>query len=459
MIDKIIENNNSNKFWMLFHVMLGLITTLSNWYLIIWVYFIIIFSLNRVLSSLLLRGTIHHFIPLIVYVCSFEVLGRILKSYPYIPWEISKYLITIRSIVLILIGGIKKPHFLGFVILMLIIPGILIDKSNMVVTEDVIFSTFGIICLAFLVIIIGGLKVNFLYLNSIVKLIWLSSVSLLINVMVKTPDLDSLTFSLNVDFSATGGFGSNQVTTVIGIGMFLSFYAWMNKLCFSGNHTVDGLFIGLFAYQGFLSFSRGGMIIGILAILVYYLMFRRSKSFQVIIKLRGLRPLFFFSFAVAILLLTYGLIENLSDGNLSLRYLGETESTINQAREKTINIVTTGRYDLLISDLKLWIDNFVFGVGSGASGYLKVDNFRGSATHTEFSRLLCEHGLFGLVIIILLLWQLVKTYQISRHNINGALLFVLCFIAIGTSMHSAMRTFVTPLFFALSSLIPLENEN
>ena len=61
---------------------------------------------------------------------------------------------------------------------------------------------------------------------------------------------------------------------------------------------------------------------------------------------------------MAILLLTYGLIENLSDGNLSLRYLGETESTINQAREKTINIVTTGRYDLLISDLKL-IDNFV----------------------------------------------------------------------------------------------------
>ena len=92
---------------------------------------------------------------MIIYVCSFEVLGRILKSYPYIPWEISKYLITISSIVLILIGGIKKPHILGFVILMLIIPGILIDKSNMVVTEDVIFSTFGIICLAFLVIIIG----------------------------------------------------------------------------------------------------------------------------------------------------------------------------------------------------------------------------------------------------------------------------------------------------------------
>ena len=38
------------------------------------------------------------------------------------------------------------------------------------------------------------------------------------------------------------------------------------------------------AYQGFLSFSRGGMLIGILAILIYYFMFRKSKSFQ---KLQG----------------------------------------------------------------------------------------------------------------------------------------------------------------------------
>ena len=124
MIDKIIVNNNSNKFWMLFHVILGLITTFSKWYLIIWLYFIIIFSLNRIVSSLFLRGTVNHFIPLIIYVCSFEVLGRILKSYPYIPWELSKYFIITSSIILILSGRIKKPHFLGFVILMLVIPGI-----------------------------------------------------------------------------------------------------------------------------------------------------------------------------------------------------------------------------------------------------------------------------------------------------------------------------------------------
>ena len=98
--------------------------------------------------------------------------------------------------------------------------------------------------------------------------------------MIETPNYSELSFSLNADFEASGGFGSNQVATILGLGMFFSFYAWMNKLLFSGLHVLDGFFIGLFAYQGFLTFSRGGMIIGLIAILFYYLIYRSSKSFR-----------------------------------------------------------------------------------------------------------------------------------------------------------------------------------
>ena len=60
----------------------------------------------------------------------------------------------------------------------------------------------------------------------------------------------------------------------------------------------------------------------------------------------------------------------------------------------------------------------------------------------------------AVAIIMLIGWQLINVYKLNSYNINGALLFVLCFIAIGTSMHSAMRTYVTPLFFVISTLIP-----
>ena len=100
---------------------------------------------------------------------------------------------------------------------------------------------------------------------------------------------------------ASGGFGSNQVATILGLGMFFSFYAWMNKLLFSGLHVLDGFFIGLFAYQGFLTFSRGGMIIGLVAILFYYLIYRSSKTFRRDTKTKRIKPLVLFLFAVIIL--------------------------------------------------------------------------------------------------------------------------------------------------------------
>ena len=453
MINRLVDNK-SNMFWMLIHVFIGLMTTMSNWFLIIWIYAVIIFSLNKVISSLYIRGSLQTVVPLLIYISTFEVLGRMTISYPFIPWELSKYLIISTSLFLILTGKINRLNPKGILIVLLLIPGLLIDKSDRVVTNQIIFNILGLMSLGFLMIVLGGVKVRVDYLNSIIKLIWFTSVSLLVNIMIKTPTLEKLTFSLNVDFAATGGFGSNQVVTIIGIGMFFSFYAWMNKLLFSGSHTIDGLFIGLFAYQGFLSFSRGGMLIGILAILIYYFMFRKSKSFQTIKRLRLLRPFLFFTFAIAILVISYGVIQNISKGNLTNRYLGETVSTLNKTKVKTINTISTGRYELLLSDLTLWKNNLIFGVGSGASTFLRESKLVGVAAHTEFSRLLAEHGLFGLSIIMLIGWQLINVYKLNSYNINGALLFVLCFIAIGTSMHSAMRTYVTPLFFVISTLIP-----
>ena len=129
---------------------------------------------------------------------------------------------------------------------------------------------------------------------------------------------------MNANFQATAGFGSNQVASILGIGMFLSFYAWMNKHLFSGNHSLDGLFIGLFAYQGFLTFSRGGMVVVLIAVVVYYILFRSSNFYTDIIKIRKLRPFFFFSSAIIIILVTFFFIQNISEGNITRRYAGDT---------------------------------------------------------------------------------------------------------------------------------------
>ena len=394
-----------------------------------------------------------------MYLCSFEVFARMLETYPFIPWELSKYLIISSSFLLIIFSKTKiKLNILGIVLLILLIPSILIDKSNSVIFSDISFNLLGMISTSLLIVIFYTYKIKDVEFDQLLRLLWYTSVSLLVYTILKTPNYEEMEFTLGAGFQATAGYGSNQVTTILGIGMFISFYAWMNKLLFSGIHSVDGLFIGLFAYQGFLTFSRGGMIIGIMAMLIYYLFFRISHSFKRVIRLRRIRPFIFFGLAVVLLIISYISIENITKGNISLRYLGETSGTLSGEKIKTINSITTGRYEIFLADIALWSDYPIFGTGIGASTFLRKGNLRGISPHSEFSRLLAEHGILGVLIIIVLLYAFLNAYRRNHNNIYSAILFVLFFIAIGTAMHSAMRTFVTPIFIALSGMHVMIND-
>jgi len=64
------------------------------------------------------------------------------------------------------------------------------------------------------------------------------------------------------------------------------------------------------------------------------------------------------------------------------------------------NTSTTGRTEIAESDLKFWDENPIVGVGVGMSFYR---DFGWKSAHTEFTRMLAEHGSFGFVAILLLL--------------------------------------------------------
>jgi O-antigen ligase len=65
---------------------------------------------------------------------------------------------------------------------------------------------------------------------------------------------------------------------------------------------------------------------------------------------------------------------------------------------------TTGRDQLMLADLELWRANPVLGVGPGASQEVHVLHHGAAlASHSELTRLLAEHGVFGLGALLLLL--------------------------------------------------------
>ena len=458
MITSLLDSNK-NYYWTIIHVLIALGCSFYPNILIIWFYIFIFSSLNKIISIFLFNNSTNYLFPFIFYVSSFEVLGRMMRLSPYIPWELSKYLFISASILLIAINKIKIKMNSGFFLLLLLIPSLIVQKSHMVNLSHITSYLFGPISMVLLVIILSDYKINKLLFDGILRLIWLTSIVMLIYVFIKTPDYSELTFSLSADFETTGGFGSNQVSTILGIGMFLSFYAWMNKLFFSGYHKLDGVFIGLFAYQGFLTFSRGGMIVSILAILLYYIFFRTSISNAKIKLIKSLNPFYYFLIALTILVAAFGIIQIISSGNIVLRYLGETEGTLAGDKIKTINTVTTGRFNIFLADLNLWYEHFIFGVGAGGSKFLRGNNLSGIAPHIEVSRILAEHGLFGLIFIVILIALGIKIYKSNSGDVHRAILLSLFFIGIASTMHSSLRTFVTPVFISLSTVSILKDEN
>jgi hypothetical protein len=256
-------------------------------------------------------------------------------------------------------------------------------------------------------------------------------------------------------FETTGGEASNQVSTMLGFGLVLSFYSWYYNLKFSGSTFLD-LFLAIaFGFQGLLTFSRGGVFIGILAILIIYLSSSKNNVKFLNPQQSIRRVSFYLPIFIILGFLTFNQVNKISGGKLIFRYLGETEGTLLGRKEKTFDVVTSNRLKIFTDDINIWLDHFVGGVGVGASKYIRSKIIYDS--HLELSRLLAEHGFLGLFFFAFLIFLGFKIYKTPK-GLHRTIMLTLFFIGISTSFHSATRTFITPLLVSLSIMLPV-NEN
>jgi hypothetical protein len=91
-------------------------------------------------------------------------------------------------------------------------------------------------------------------------------------------------------------------------------------------------------------------------------------------------------------------------------------------------------------DLEIFLDNVIIGVGPGISAEMRADYGYGSvvASHSEFTRILAEHGLFGLLGLCSLV---ILSYREFLNHKKEEKYILTCFtsMAILTMLHSAMR--------------------
>jgi uncharacterized membrane protein len=153
---------------------------------------------------------------------------------------------------------------------------------------------------------------------------------------------------------------------------------------------------------------------------------------------------------------TFITVNEITGGTLALRYAGETVGTMKGTKDKDFNVITTSRYKIFNGDLKLWAENPIFGVGVAASKHLR-ENTEDITAHIEASRLLAEHGSFGLAYILLLILVGLNILRKNKNIILRSILFIFFSIAVYTTFHSALRTFVTPLLVGIGCINVIYN--
>jgi hypothetical protein len=383
---------------------------------------------------------IHYFLIGFLYFPLLEAVGRLHSLDPFVPWELGKYMAIFFVSVLLFSGRMIIGLKFGLGILL-----ILTTIINGNTTWKLIFFngviTFSIMLMGdfFKNIKINGLKYLFYLRYSILPLFvfLFSSIIQLQNFKPEDADLDS--------HSVLDGIPSNQVATYMGLGFLLMiiFFRWKIEI---GIKPWQKLVIAFgMLVVGVISFSRGGIIVGIIgAILLYFSSIKDIFRFKYLKQIVIITP---------ILLASAFFINNKTNGNLFLRYQGETEGTLAGSKEKGINTLTTNRYNIMLGDLITFENNFPFGVSTGKSKEYRIDSNE-QLSHLEFSRLLAEHGIAG--ILVLLFW--LKDLFSIRGTYMSQLMMVLFFVGVATTFHGAMRTSV-PLVFMLIGLVTILPNN
>lgn len=432
-------------FWFFFHIGLGVVSAFSPFPLIAFFYAFLLLSSPLLFKKQPVDAPLSY---LIVYLSSFELIARMAQTSPFIPYELGKYLLMALLVLGILKGSNKGT--IGLVLLLLLLPALFYDFSGQVREVDIRFNLFGAFNVGLAIWYFSKQKFTPQGFHQIINLLTLPLVSALAYTVFKTPDLDSIEFNLGANFATTGGFGSNQVSTAFGLGMLLSFYLWLNQVSISGNRWIDLIIVMIFTFQGLLSFSRGGMIGGALGIaVVLFFMTKISRKSLAYFQFKKAQK--YFLPTLLFLGLSIVVANSVTGGNLLLRYQGETAGTLSGNKEKTLNTLTTNRFDIFLSDLELFEEYGLAGVGAGASRYLRKEH-NGVVAHVEVSRLIAEHGIFGLLFILGVAILFIKVYKSPNDNLYKSILFAFLVVGWYTTFHAATRTYITPLLIGLSTV-------
>ena len=174
------------------------------------------------------------------------------------------------------------------------------------------------------------------------------------------------------------------------------------------------------------------------AIIVIYFYLKSKPNFIVnFIKISIIT--FVFGFAI------FNYTSNQTNNILSYRYQGK--DTFGYDKED----LSSGRIGFFKNELEIFLDNPFFGAGVGGSKYVREKtSYPKGSTHNELTRMMSEHGLIGVFLLIFLITTPLKHVFKNRKFTEYSFSLAFFFLWFLTINHSAMRLAFPSIAYGLS---------
>ncbi len=365
------------------------------------------------------------------YIAAAEVLWRMTGASVF--WEFGKYGMSFLFIVSMIATRRFTPNWQPILYFLLLLPAalptLLLDEWWSA-RRDVSFNLSGPFALMVAVLFFSGLKlrlsqVSILLTSLLAPLLGVASIAM------SAVFGSSISFGASSNEAASGGFGPNQVSSAMGLGIIVAFLCLMDPKVPRMLKALFFCVILVLAGQSALTLSRSGLLIAAAGIVASAVFLVRSQRVRVQLVGGAVLLAVLFQFVV------FPELDSFAGGAVSARFS---------------NTSTTGRDKIMLVDLKIWTKNFVWGVGVGEAQMEREKYYKLIAAHNEITRMVAEHGLLGFGAVLLLLSMGWRHFCRARTPKGKALVSAMICFSFLFMLANGMRLAAVSLTFGLASV-------
>ncbi|TDE02028.1 O-antigen ligase family protein [Flavobacterium sandaracinum] len=432
------KEDQSYLYLILFHLFIGALGFLLPFTAKIYGYSIFIFGVYYIIKK---QNRNNEALIAAAYVVGSEVFLRMTGGNPL--YEISKYGVMVFILIGMYYSGFSKGAVPYWIFLLLLVPSVVISvfvlNFDTDIRKAIAFNISGPVCLGLASLYTFRRKIALEEINRILLSMGLPIITCMVYLTFYTPNVQEVITGTESNFQTSGGYGPNQVATILGLGMFI-FFSRVILDSKSKFQIIINLIIALnITYRGMLTFSRGGMITGFLMIVLLVVFLYFKSNFGGRVKLNYIITLVVFA-----LMATWTYTSFQTGGLINKRYSNQ------DAAGRVKQSQFTGREDVAQNEINTFLKNPIFGVGVGKGAEVREDETGIKVlSHDEITRMLAEHGSLGIVALLILFFTPLVLYLENKFN-----MFLLCFVAFWflTINHAAMRTAAPAFVYSLSLL-------